>query len=120
MVNASTAGADIFVDGSSKGKAPFLLQKLAAEKVLVVEARSADLSARVEPSLKPGELREISLELKKSLGNLFIDSPEKTLAVLIDGLDKGTLGNGIFRDLAAGNHVSSSGERTSTSPRPSA
>jgi hypothetical protein len=104
MIIASVAGAEIFVDGVSKGKAPVLVTRLPAEKALVVEAKGTGLSGKVEVSLKPGELKEISLDLKPNMGNLFVDSAEKSLVVWIDGAEKGSIGNGIFRDLAVGQH----------------
>ena len=96
------AGADIYVNGNPVGRAPGLIQRLPAGVPLVVEARSGFDAAKVELTLKPRELKEVSLKLERMKGNLFVEATEKNVEVWLDGQKTGPLGAGLFRDLAAG------------------
>ncbi|MFH2114694.1 MAG: PEGA domain-containing protein, partial [Spirochaetota bacterium] len=100
----ASAGADIYVNGSPVGKAPGLIQRLPAGVPLVVEARSGFDAAKVELTLKPRELKEVSLKLERMKGNLFVEANEKNVEVWLDGQKVGPLGTGLFRDLPAGEH----------------
>ena len=104
MVALSGGGksADVYVNGAKVGTAPSLIQKLPSGVPLVVEVRSGYDSGRMELTLKPKELREISLKLERMKGNLFIESNEKDVDAYLDGVKLGALGSGLFRDLAAG------------------
>jgi hypothetical protein len=104
MVRASVAGAEVFVDGVSRGKAPLLVKKLEAGKALKIEARSGMLSGLAEVTLKDGELRELDLALVRMTGNLLVVASEKELTVWLDGSALGALGGGIFRGIPAGDH----------------
>ncbi len=94
--------ADIYVNGAKVGTAPALVQKLPSGVPLVIEVRSGYDSGRTELTLKPKELKEISLKLERMKGNLFIEANEKDVDAYLDGIKLGALGSGLFRDLSAG------------------
>lgn len=104
MLRASEEGAEVYVDGVKKGRAPLLLQGLPSERPLVVEARSATQTGRAEVTLNAGELRELSLTMKRLTGNLVVTSPIQGLRLVLDGEDRGPLGSGVLRELAVGDH----------------
>ncbi len=102
---ADGLAAGVFVNVMLAGTDASLLQKLPAGVPLVIEARSGYDLGRLELSLKPRELREVSVKLERMKGNLFIESSEKTVEVYLDGIRAGPLGSGLFRDLAAGERM---------------
>jgi hypothetical protein len=104
MVKASEAAAEIFIDGVSKGKAPLLVSALPSGRNVHIEARSDTSSGVIDVSLKPGELREVSIAMAARTGNLVISSNENAVRVLLDGNDKGALGSGVLRDVPVGAH----------------
>ncbi|MEI6873751.1 MAG: caspase family protein [Spirochaetota bacterium] len=104
MVKASEAGAEILVDGVSRGKSPLLVSALPSGRNLRIEARTGLTYGVAEVSLNPGELREVSVVMTVRTGNLVITSNEAAVRVIFDGNDKGALGSGIIRDLPMGTH----------------
>jgi len=101
-VSASMEGALVFVDGVSYGKAPALASGLPCGRPLKVSARAGSYSATADVTLAPRELKEVSLQLERMKANLVISSSEKNMNVFVDGQAEGPLGEGVFRDLSAG------------------
>ncbi|MFA6505557.1 MAG: PEGA domain-containing protein [Treponemataceae bacterium] len=97
--------AEIYVNGTKMGLAPSLLQKLPAYVPLIVEVRSGLDVGKVELTLKPRELREISLQLERQKGNLFLEASERNVDVVLDGKPIGPLGAGLLKDIPAGRHA---------------
>jgi len=102
MIKASEQGADIYIDGIMKGKAPLLVQGVSSERSIIIEARSASHVGNLELMLKGGELREVNVVMARMTGNLVISPNESAVRVYLDGEDKGELGSGILRGLPVG------------------
>lgn len=104
MVKASETGADVLVDGVAKGKVPLLVSALPSGRSLHIELRSDTSAGALDVTLNPGELREVTIAMATRTGHLVITSNESAVRLLLDGVDKGPLGSGIFRDLQVGSH----------------
>jgi hypothetical protein len=104
MVHASEDGADVLVDGVIKGKAPLLVQGIPTDHSVHIETRTAVSDGALDLSLKPGELREVTVSMAPLTGNVVILSDDSDVHILFDGTDRGLLGSGIFRDLPVGDH----------------
>jgi hypothetical protein len=102
MVRTSEPGAEIFVDGLSFGKAPILIKKLEAGRLLRVQARTATMSGSTELRLEPGEIREVALSMTALTGNILVTANEGAVNLWVDGVDKGPLGSGLFKALPVG------------------
>jgi hypothetical protein len=105
MVKADQNGAEVLVDGLSYGAAPVLVKKLEAGRSHGVVARTATMSASLDLSLAPGDIKEVKLSLQAFTGNLIINTTGAdpgSSHLFVDGVDKGPLGAGIFKGLAVG------------------
>jgi len=104
-VQGGAKGVEIFVNGAKMGDAPALLQKLPSDVPLVVEVRSGLDAGKAELTLKPRELREVSLKLERQKGNLVIETGARDAELLLDGKSRGPLGSGVVKDIAAGEYA---------------
>jgi hypothetical protein len=95
-------GAEVLVDGESKGLAPLLLKMVDAGRPLRVAVRTASMAGELDVTLKPGELREISVPLHPLSGNLVINADRNDVEVWVDGADRGPLDTGIVKSLPVG------------------
>ena len=98
------AGAEIFVDGVSRGAVPQLLKGLDSGRPLKILVRTASLAGSVQVTLAPGELRELTVPLSPLTGNLYVSSNMAAVNLWIDGVDKGPLGAGVVKGIAVGAH----------------
>ncbi|MBI9104602.1 MAG: hypothetical protein JEY99_19455 [Spirochaetales bacterium] len=104
FVLTTPEGAEIFVNGMRRGTSPLVVSKIPLGQV-VINARKDNLAAEEVLRLETPELIETILELKISLGRLFIKSTEKDVEVFLDGRSLGPLGTGLFKDLSVGEHM---------------
>ena len=100
-VQTTPDGADVYLNGVSRGQSPLLLKRVPAGRVRI-EARKQGLYALSELSVEPKKTARLSLELKTTLGNLFVRSSEKQVDVFFDGKDMGKLGDGFYADVPVG------------------
>jgi hypothetical protein len=105
MVRTQEEGAEVFVNGMLKGRAPLLVPALPSGRNFHVEARTDRSSGALDLALKPGEFREISIAMAALTGNLVIASNESAVRVLLDGKDMGDFGTGVLRDVPIGTYA---------------
>jgi hypothetical protein len=103
FVETYPGGAEIYINGVRKGSSPILIEKVPKGWVYV-EARKGNMYAYGEVDMQVEGPVEIRLGLEKGLGSIFIQSSESDVQVYIDGLHRGSLGSGLFEDVAVGEH----------------
>ena len=102
-VSTKPDGADIYINGIKRGVSPLVIEKVPVGEVRL-SARKDNLAGEKMITLTSSDLIEVNLELKVSLGRLFIKSAEKNVNVYLDEKKLGPLGDGIFRDIVLGEH----------------
>ena len=103
FVRTDPAGAAVYINGLERGQSPLLLKSIPAG-MLLVEARKGPLYASRDITVRPDELIEINLALEAAAGRLFIQTDDTSLAVIIDGKERGTAAEGLFKDIQPGSH----------------
>ena len=104
FINTFPSGAEIFIDGESKGISPALISGLPPGPVLV-EVRRNNTFASKEATVIADQLTEISLELQAMAGRIFILTDDKKMQVFLDGASRGVLDDGLLKDITPGDHV---------------
>ncbi len=102
FVSTDPSGADIFINGVKKGQSPDVISKIPMGNVLIV-VRQGNLYGSAEVKIET-DMQEITIALRKVLGNLFIRSSQQDVYVWLDGQRLGPLDNGLFKDLPVGLH----------------
>ena len=97
-------GAKISVNDEEMGQSPLFLAKMPLQTRLVITAEKEGWFGSKEITLTTSELVDIAITLEAETGNLVISSSEKDVDVYFDGELLGSLGTGLFRDLATGIH----------------
>ena len=103
FIHTDPGGAEVFINGMTRGQSPLLLKSVPAG-LLLVEARKGPLYASSEVNIKLDELIEITLALEATPGRLFIQTDNPLLNVIIDGKDAGKASSGLFKDIVPGQH----------------
>ncbi len=103
-VSTTPDGAEIFINGIRRGTSPILVDKVPLGTARVM-ARYNNLSGEALVEISGAELLEVEIQLKVSMGRLFIKSSEKEVDVFLDGKSLGPLGGGLFKDLPSGEHT---------------
>ncbi len=103
FIATEPSGAEVYVNGISRGISPCLVERVPVGQV-VVTARKDNLYNETPVELKAPELMELTLRLEIALGRIFVKSMDRSVSVHLDGKELGLLGSGLFKDLPAGEH----------------
>ncbi len=104
FISTEPPGAEVFVNGISRGISPCLVEKVPVGRV-VISAKKDNLYIEQPVELKEPGLLELSLTLEVVLGRVFIKSSDRNVTVYLDQKELGPLGSGLFKDLPTGERV---------------
>lgn len=105
VVMADRDGAEVFVDGTKLGIAPNLFSGVPAGREILVEVRQGNYVAKQTVTLKAGETRELSFQLEREKGRLYIKVANPgSYTLILDGERQGKLSaSGLVNSVDAGN-----------------
>ena len=104
FIKTDPKGAEIFVNGISRGTSPLVADEVPLGTVRIT-AKKDNYFGEAIAELDSQDILEIDIPLELTLGRLFIKYPEESAQVFLDDSFIGFVREGLFKDLLAGEHI---------------
>ena len=102
FIETSPSEAEILVNGEDRGRSPVLVSRIPIGRA-TVEAKKDSLYGMQEIEVSKN-MGKVSIALEPAKGVLFIKSSNGDVRVILNDVDRGALGSGLFEDLPVGHY----------------